>query len=232
MFTYLLSTIQSLRKLHDERLNLINRARKLKNEIRHLTSDSFKEQAILKYQHQLLNKLITALTSRNTPLRSTEQTLKDNWQQIRGTVLTYTARPADDLTILLCEVADFLSENQRTKEKKYPIQYLMPGVGIERLDNETNPLTTWPLTQILKTHITSNSAHTLIPVARLPELLETTPNQRFNHYFDYASMTGEDALISAHEMKRLIEHSTQTKDFYDKLQNYQLLCNEQGNLEL
>ena len=211
--------------------NVLDDAKSQLIEIQSLSSDSFQEQAILANKKLQLNKLITTLQDNpNNAYDSLETLLEEHWEQVKGKALSYTSRPTDALTLLLCDVATLLSQDPMNKENKAPIEYLMPGVSIERLDDEANPLIEWSLAHILKTHITSDSAKALICVASLPELIELKPEDRINPYYDYSIMGDEEAHISEEEMRRLIGHSTQSKDFIEAYHSYQLLCDSQNHL--
>tara|TARA_R110002110_G_scaffold33533_1_gene114846 strand:+ start:169908 stop:172574 length:2667 start_codon:yes stop_codon:yes gene_type:complete len=181
-----------------------------------LNSETFKERLVCTYQGQLLEALNTACTEQQSisALKELKDILARNWTLVQGTLLSYTARPEDELTLLLCDIAEYISQND-IDEAKSAIDLLMPGIATESIDEGYPDLSgrnAPNIKEIIKTHIQSKSGAYLIPVGLLAKL--TLPwgaqDKLFNYYY-CANMPGEEGYVCEEDYHRLLEHSPDTQ---------------------
>ncbi len=205
----------------------------------------------------------------NTPLNVApiKDFLASNWAQIKGTMLSYTALPQDPVTGMLCELAEWLADylNATAEEKDRPyddfekvhrpfcaLDLFMPGLFMESMkDNDfphllpiKNPETeTWDydlkLKDIIRTHILSDNAQTLLPVSLLlakGDFIKADANSLnienpyYNNEYDANANAGQanaaaqqrvsHPYLSEQELERLFQHSSETVAVNDALQVY------------
>ena len=179
--------------------------------------------------HAYYEHILSKLNAFSTPSREALVAfLKENWDLIRGTNLCYTALPEDRITLLMCDIAMALEDEQRGA-----LNLLMPDVVTQSMDEEKYPhLGAYTVTTIsedslsveeqnkvapinvretLKTHILGRSGTYLVPVHYLLELDDPTkpiPNM----YFDDAKHDAEEWCLHEEELQRLFKHSALTSD--------------------
>lgn len=103
-------------------------------------SDGIKDQAIHAYinkVYQDFESMIDSVVDENEIYDYLEdQFLPQNWLFVQGTALGYTAIPNEEITIIICELANTLAE-ARNQDLDYddipivPIELLMPGLQLE-----------------------------------------------------------------------------------------------------
>lgn len=178
--------------------------------------------------------------------------LKKNWLFIQGSLLSYTALPRHELTLLLCELAEALTdiENQqkRTSFEARPLgvlEILMPGVALESLFpaeyRHLYPILSlnaqqerkWEdikLPYLLRTTILGRDNSYLIPIKYLAKYpLEKDFIRKGNPYFDLACHKVELARLNAEEYQRLLDHSTCTRALGFAQLQYDLIARDQSN---
>lgn len=163
--------------------------------------------------------------------------LAKNWNLVKGTSLSYTALPQDEFTFLLCEIAQFVTEQIEHKDKGvFAINYLMPGVYIESIAEEKYPHLevddAHTLKKILASHILGREGKYLIPVKQYAELAEQNdkPKQWINYYFAIEDHQEEYALLNPEEYNRLARHSSASEALMDAVADYQLTLQQGGGL--
>ncbi len=212
----------------------------------------------------LLKTVLSALKNK-TPLNVVpiKDFLASNWAQIKGTMLSYTALPQHPVTGMLCELAECLADylNATAEEKDRPydevekahrpfcaLDLFMPGLFMESIKENDfphllpikNPETgTWDydlkLQDIIRTHILSDNAQTLLPVSLLlakGDFIKADANSLkienpyYNNEYD-AKQTNATAqqrvshpYLSEQELERLFQHSSETVAVNDALQVY------------
>jgi len=157
--------------------------------------------------------------------------LSTNWSLTKGTSVSYTAIPTDEVTCLLCDVAQFVA----TETQQNPLQLLMPTVSLESLNpTDKYPHLNQPETNsqfILKTHISSSNQHYLIPVASLSELsMSPKTNELTNNYLDIFEHEQDEPYLNKEERSRLAEHSVLTRAMVDAKREYDLLASDTSTL--
>ncbi|MCA0402299.1 MAG: hypothetical protein LCH30_00740 [Proteobacteria bacterium] len=193
---------------------------------------------IWKYQLEFLKTLKAFISISKTELEFSYYLkifLKTIWQDINND-FNYQALISTDIFEFLNEVLIF-AVKQLNKEKPHKkvgiLNLLMPSIHTESSSKDwpnlgtyididgTNQVSDINLKEALQRYILSDNKAYLIPIAYLPKLLETAPNQRFNPYFDYQKHPTEAALISDNELTRLINHCDATKALCKAYQEYQ-----------
>lgn len=190
--------------------------------------------------HQSLDKLKGSRIVDASNAQKLKEFLAENWEKISNNCLCYTAHPDDALTVLICKiavnVAGILEEN--------PLMILMPGISVEHISDLTQnlePKNSYALLKILKTHVLGKEGRYLIPVLLLTKLeingfvrygngdkvyaIEAMPHP----YFNSETMTTEMQFISIDEMKRLMNHSDQTRSIGSLMVEYQKEISNQNN---
>ena len=165
-----------------------------------------------------------------------KQYLYDNWSLIKGTSLCYTAIPEDEVTKLLCNAAEWLSNDQEGA-----LNLLMPTVNTESLSNDYPNLGSYQdergvskvapveLSKVLQTHILGREGYYLIPVHCLVALESETETLN-NVYFDFTKHKDEMSQLNEEERRRLFEHSKLTEALQQGLKAYAVYVTDNGGL--
>lgn len=188
----------------------------------------FKDELSYKYGKDLLDRLNTTkeIINESQSIVVIKQILSENWSRVKNTSLCYTACPDDRITRILCDLATEIA----AKTKQSPIEILMPGVNAESahddypsLDSPEAP----ELLEIVRTHIVSDNVKYLIPVKILCELPGPLEKDRplNNYYYDYSTMSEEEAIIKRSELARLEIHSHETRALFETRRQYDLIIN-------
>lgn len=187
----------------------------------------FKKNLIWKYKEKLITILEAALLQEN-PTVALEKSLNENWSMVKNTLLSYTVCPEDELTLLLCDIAEVVGRQLN----KAAITILMPGISLENLHQNYPPLDNLNLKAVLKSHILKDSGNYLIPLQLLAELNVPMNSTRLNnYYFDYAIENTEgDEFINESELRRLFAYSEDTLALFNAASDYELLLNNKGLL--
>jgi len=212
----------------------INDIRKSLQELKGRHADmspvSLRDKALMAYNHRMLDKLESVLNKHmnNVDLAEAfQELLTKNWELINDSALCYTALPTHDITLLLCDVAQFVAN----EKKLNPIEVLIPGLTVEScrdaypdLDANAN------IKSLLQTHILGNKGAYLLPIRLITELdLSENAIKLGNPYFDAFKPVG-NGLVDAAEYKRLGAHSMLTQAVYATRQEYKTLSSDTSNL--
>tara|TARA_R110002110_G_scaffold390102_1_gene602938 strand:- start:3981 stop:7088 length:3108 start_codon:yes stop_codon:yes gene_type:complete len=192
--------------------------------------ESFKEKLFCTYQLKLFINLAEA-SQEDDPNTAIEKILKENWDLISGTCLSYTALPEDESTLLLCDIAEHIGE----QNGKPALKVLIPTIAITSIHDDYPDLVgndSPDIRDTLKTHILSQSGTYLIPLLVLGKLtVPWNPSSKLpNYYYDYASMLDDDAFIRESEYQRLLTHSKHTQDLSTSKENYEDFLNDKSSL--
>ena len=101
-----------------------------------LNTTRLSAKVTIAYRHNQLGKLQTLFNSFNS---STEHDLncfldelilflKDNWSLVHGTILSYTASPQSEITLFLCDIAEYVATTKnelRTNDETPPVSALL-----------------------------------------------------------------------------------------------------------
>ncbi|MFA5959205.1 MAG: hypothetical protein WC785_01655 [Tatlockia sp.] len=174
--------------------------------------------------------------------------LKENWEQVKGTLLGYTALPHDEVTLLLCDIAEWVAYEKNLsllpEQKPFSaLEFLMPGMHAKSLDISyphllpyKNNKRCWQnpcicLKEIIRTHILSENRLYLIPVI-LINRLETlfSPGKLHNPYYDYSLPEPNFPFITRSEYERLITHSSFTTAVHESLEQYHRVSSDKSTL--
>ena len=185
----------------------------------------------LKFQH-----LFSTFRERNFLNQQLCKILKDNWKMIKGTGLSYTAVPDDEITKIMIGISIYLSEQANYLET-HPLQLLMPGVNFESIHDDFPTLTTQDnkktkqITQILETHILAENSLYLIPIGLLTKLdISPVQAKMINPYYHFEQHEEDCGYLKTSEITRLFEHSKLTKKILDKKTAYETLANSENHL--
>lgn len=190
------------------------------------------------YQAQVLADLPLILNEQDCDilLNSIKDYLKRNWSLIMKGPLSYTAIPGHKITLLLCDLAQFVQDNTNDPqgEDYSAIKILMSTVSIEsqRDTKEYPPLHTLDVKEVIKTHILGREGTYLIPVRQFIELQEEPSKLKwYNIYFNMDSHKEDElALLKQEEVDRLATHSPYTKALFEAKKDYELSLKAQGGL--
>lgn len=128
--------------------------------------------------------------------------LSNCFEMSLGAVVSYTASPTSDITLLLVAVA-------REVAPENPLKVLMPRVSQKSVDTFYPDLNESCVEELLKTHILSNSGDYLYPIkilTKIPWEDQKNPNNPYR--------TGDDICLSDTEYTRLKSHSKITQSIF------------------
>lgn len=187
---------------------------------------SLREMIHIAYILQILDDL-TYILNDTQIINSLQAQLKTNWTRIQGSSICYTAIPENDVTLLLCDIAELVAE----KKNLNPIEVLMPGVSFESCHPDYPDLDkNIDIKTILKTHILGNQGKYLLPVKLLTKLsLSSDGVQIPNPYFDFQIPQGT-GFVEMAEYKRLIAHSALTQAVFDTKHEYEVVIQDSSLL--
>ncbi len=96
------------------------------------SSVQFKGNIILAYTEAVLNKLTTIIhdTDNDKIIENIKLFIKNNWDLVKGSFLSYTAMPEDEITQLLLDLTEYVVEKDT---KLSPISILMPNIACNSL---------------------------------------------------------------------------------------------------
>lgn len=221
--------------------NILLEARSLSYQYQVLQSGntSFKERLLLAYNTQFLDKLIPALEQEN--LTDLQQVLADNWQLMQINCVNYTVMSNHETTKLSCTLAAALSQALTKEEVEInPLELLMPGIETESSSDDypdLNPTTGEELQDIIATHILGVTGKYLIPVQILANTELEELNNILNPYYNYEHpenyQFGEQdkvGYVTAEEVSRLINHSSETQALKSTWDQCQKLCSDESTL--
>lgn len=193
----------------------------------------FRDLVAIKYKNRVLNELKACVQGNreyeniNTALK---EFFKKNWDLIRGTLLDYTATPNDDLTQLLCKLAESVASNLREN----PVQMLMPSIisveseydsELPKLGEKDNDLQ-W----VVKSHIVSGDGKYLLPMNPLLGFkVDTDLKKILNPYWDLLS-GDSNCYLTDSELERLVDHSDLTRSVMQIRRNYESLADNNESL--
>ena len=203
----------------EKRTQFLEHINQLANDKAALNPEGFKGQLICKYQLELLSRLETALNAEN-PSEVLKKELAQNWKLVKGTFLSYTSMPEDDVTTLLCDIAESISD-----EENHPFKILIPGVNPDSAKEEYPDLAekgSPSLKTILRTHILSQFGNSLVPVRTLGDLTPPFDKAKLpNYYYDVFSAKADDkGFLTQNDLERLYSHTNDTQALRDCTQNY------------
>lgn len=191
-------------------------------------------KVLLAYGKKVSTELSALLSTGETTevlTTSLTQFLKSNWDFIKGTALNYTALPQHPITQLLKDVALYLHEVDPDGSF---VRKMMPGVVTDSLflHNYPNLDASQDPDNILRTHILSDDAQSLLPVRLLTTTDVTTAAQVIaNPYYDtFLEDPAMSPFLSEREKERLGLHSTLAVEVVDAKKNYELILNDKSNL--
>ncbi|WP_029463641.1 hypothetical protein [Rickettsiella massiliensis] len=191
-----------------------------------------KQQLILNYIHRVTEKL-TNIINQNKENRSAladhfSLFLTENWSLVKGNLLSYTALPTHEITLLLCSIAEEVAKIKNTSV----IAILMPNINLDSLDPSKYPnLDELDIRQIIKTYVLNQDATFLIPISFLfkEEILQ--PNNIFNNfYYDVDKDEEEKINLKEEDLTILANHSSETKHIFYLKTQYQTFVNDQDTL--
>lgn len=177
------------------------------------------------YQHQLLNHLEACLN--NADIESQNKALCEclaaNWRLIQGSFLCYLAQPHSEITLLLCDIAQYAA--QHASNKVPAIGLLMPGLALESPNEDLAPnLTTLDLKAVLKTHILGKNGLYLVPVHRLLDAQDAanTKSALCNYYYDVDNAEHQGlAFLCQQDIEQMQTHSAYSKALADTKEAYE-----------
>jgi len=211
-------------------LNLIEQCDELENNdlsIRVLNAHYYKLD-------EIFHELFSEFRKKSDLIAEFKRILNDNWEFIKGTGLSYTAIPNYEATLLMIDIAIFISEEDSLHP--HPLLLLMPSINLESAheqfpDLNTIECSTEALLYLFQTHILGQNSLYLLPV-QLLALQEIPPdsNKLPNPYFNYAHHPDQHAYLNADELDRLYKHSPLTSEVLCKKTIYENVVNSQLHL--
>lgn len=196
-------------------------------------SEALKDKILYAYRKRVVTELESILQDTTNPMlvADLEELLETNWHLIKGTMLSYTALPDDELTELLIDIAQYVADSRinavslfENKDEIFSALWiLMPTLRYMNPDSYIKPInglfkhektTVEDVKQIIKTHINSEDGTYLIPILLLTEMHKpfTAKTLLFNPYFDYVKkQPPSEEYISQVTIARLTNHSKETR---------------------
>ncbi|MDR3501715.1 MAG: hypothetical protein P4L79_03950 [Legionella sp.] len=199
-----------------------------------LAPTTLRERVITSYHAYVLSSLKQIIREGSKELLPLF--LAKNWKIIQRTSLCYTAIPDDAITLLLCDVAEWLQSSQQGA-----LNLLMPTVNTESMDDKYPHLgcymdeqgqtrvATVSLAQILKTHILGQERAYLIPIDYLTQI-KTGSEPILNFYYDYQRHHESMVYLLDTEREKLFMHSSLTQALKQDLQAYEAYLTQDKSL--
>lgn len=146
--------------------------------------------------------------------------LSNRWARIRGSNLCYTEQPLNELNVLCLELAKALAPPASTAEE---IQALAPNTGpycllMPSLSNTIDTVGENIHHLGLHEFILSDNQDLIIPISDCFFHASESDSGELHHIIP--NEAGELPLLSASEIKRLSNHSQESKHFYEALKKY------------
>lgn len=197
----------------------------------HLHRDSeYNERIILTYSHRVLNdleKITNDSQNTETLVENLKLYLEDNWNLVKGSLLSYTSLPNHDITLLLCDIAEYVAKENL---ELAAINALMPNVAFVSLLKPYPDLNKEDLRTVIKTHVLSENYSFLIPISLLKNKEISNLSPFPNVYFDYQRHDAASAYLSDEELNFLSNHSNDTKLIWDIRNQYKMISENQDTL--
>lgn len=216
--------------------NFLEKINEIKEEVAQLArSKTFFDLVLQEYHKKTLSRLEKALFTGD--LAQLQQFLKTQWAVICNTNVCYTSLPNDPITLLFCDIAEFLQkEINKTKtgdERIAAIELLMPDIATESQNPDSfQNLTEINLRDIIRTHILGPKALYLVPVAILTSdnTVATFDLHRLvSPYYDHQKH-GENAYLDPATVYRLKKFSLATEALFDAKDEFTKLADDNNNL--
>lgn len=223
--------------------------------VAHLPAPELIKEKLIKAYSLKVGKELADLLEKIKPqaeeqqLEALKNFLNKNWHFVQGSLLSYTALPQHELTLLLSGLAEYVVAMEKKKglSTLRPIgvlEILMPGLSLESLNpsqyrhlypiagSELKKKISWndvEVSKVLNTHILGKENY-LIPIA----LLAQNPSKQHfmrqvNPYFDIDYHSEGAAFFDEEEYTRLTEHSSFTRMIANLQQEFELLSQDQSN---
>lgn len=221
-----------------------------------VTTDTLKDKASCQYSLRQMDKVFDILSKSpeghaeelDASYREIGIFLAENWQLIKGSMLSYTAMPHHPMTTLCLKLARW----QLTQEKKEItpqgiIEKLMPTVNfdatissyslalpIHASYDSASVAEELTAEQILSSHIEGREQHYLIPAWQAIYLTDPITYDAAwrmpNTQYDYTSHTTEESFLTPAEITRLEQHSNQTLAIFQNHRQLKTLISEGKDL--
>lgn len=208
---------------------LLEKVSTLNTQYSSLVAYSLQEKIFLSYTKKILNTLEEILLDNpHFLIGRLEDFLAQNWKEINGNALCYTALPENELTQLLCEAAEVVALEKNNNQTS--INFLMPTVATDSLIDAYPDLATTDIRWVLKNHILGRGGNYLIPVKRLMELERNPSCPNLNVYYDFQLHSDELSFLDKEECERLITHSAETEAYHNAIKEYEKTILAKDNL--
>jgi hypothetical protein len=221
-----------------------------------VATDTLKDKATCQYSLHQMDKVLDILTKTpdghaaelDASYREIGIFLAENWQLIKGSMLSYTAMPHHPMTTLCLKLARWqLIQEKKEITPQGIIEKLMPTVSFDAT------ISSYPLAlpihascdsasaaealtaeQILSSHIEGREQHYLIPAWQAIYLTDPITYDAAwrmpNTQYDYTSHTTEESFLTPAEMTRLEQHSNQTLAIFQNHRQLKILISEGKDL--
>src|SRR3990167_1758333 len=194
--------------------------------------DSLQDKIFLTNRQKTSHELLQILNLRvdfAELFKNLKEFLSKQWDLIRLNLLSYTSLPEDDLTRILCIIAEIVAAaaSELDPQRKYcALEFLMPTVALESISDEYPSLHELPLQFVLKNYIVGKNGSYLIPVRQLVDFQCAWPINAgetiHNVYFDYSD-TQSCASLCEEEYRRLTSHSVYTEELLKARIDYEII---------
>ncbi|HEY2566851.1 MAG TPA: hypothetical protein VGH95_04005 [Candidatus Aquirickettsiella sp.] len=211
----------------------ITNIKKIYSEDPNTSSAQFTDGIVLAYTKAVLNKLNKFIhdTDSDKIIENIKLLLKENWDLVKGSLLSYTAIPEKEITQLLLDLTEYVVEKDANLA---PISILMPNVFCDSLFLEQYPnldeLNITQLRTVIKTHVLSQNHAFLIPISLLTKEDYVVSKINFpNVYFDLDGDPLSEYLTNE-ELNLLANHSSEAKAIWDARHQYKNLLENKATL--
>ncbi|RAP37891.1 hypothetical protein B1207_02570 [Legionella quinlivanii] len=171
-----------------------------------------------------------------------EQALKDNWELIKKSLLSYTALPFHPVTAFWCDAAKWVALSKpKSQEPANPLLFLIPGLqcvvsvhedypDLLPVSNQTTGKWEMDLLKIISTHILNDAGTHLIPLRCLLRQDEAVGLPTiYNPYID-DDTDPSVVQLNEKEIFRIFHFSLDTQTIYESKQQFDALAANNDDL--
>lgn len=198
---------------------------------KNISVETFREKLIHQYKLFFLSDVLEALHD-NNPSEQLKGVLSNIWHKFKNSIVCYTALPKDDITILACDIAQFISNEINVPA----LSILMPNIHLESIDDENPDLDGEEILikEVIQTHVISQCGRSLVPVKIL---LGIDINRNISDKIKYpynnlesVDLKEEDYFLGEETLTRLFSHSDVTCALHEAENSYRRISAKDQSL--
>ncbi len=171
-----------------------------------------------------------------------KEALKEYWQKVKGTYLSYTSLPNSELVRALLQLAVAVCQDELDNPGYLDVlSLIMPDINLEGCSAPSDYglsgfdiNTDLPLVEqcilTLNQHIINDKNTALIPVWTLLKMDTNHHTRLDNLYYDYQSMDESETILSPLEVSRIYQHSPHARALRAAIDNWQQVASDESHL--